>query len=511
MTNRLYHSDRTYDFQAEAVARLYAGGSAMVVYDCGLGKTHVAMNLAAMLFEDGKIDLVLVCAEKSKIRDWVEEFKQFTDLRPLLHRGTDRAKRWDTQQPQVLVTTYETAKLDFVEFIQPKRTKVAADGKLMDRIKTKRVLVIYDEIAKLRNRTGNKMYAAHAHILKTLREHGSALVVGLTATPIERDWENAFNELRLIRPDAMPKVKDFETHILSRNQYGKPLYRGSVIEEFAPLCRPLLIRKRKTDPDVVEQFPEITEESSYVELEADHRKLYRIIEDLAWDAEGNYQEIPGMWTVLRQTAGHPAAITRSTGALATMLVEVLGADWLRSIRSAKTEALIDRLRTVVDGEGSKAAVFTWFGQSVLPEVNGALLAEGFRVWTHHGGMSEREMYEAREAFRACPEPCVLLSSDAGAKGINLPEVTHVIEYESALNHATRTQRINRASRIGQGAARVNCMTFIAENTVEDGIIEMMLNTNAQQDQLLGDMADAGESWLSAGDRRAMFAMARKRA
>jgi superfamily II DNA/RNA helicase len=161
---------------------------------------------------------------------------------------------------------------------------------------------------------------------------------------------------------------------------------------------------------------------------------------------------------------------------------------------------------VVHGQGAKAVVFTFFGPSTIPLLAAALRRRKFRVYATHGAMDLDEMAAERNRFKADPQPCVLLSSDAGARGINLPQATYVVEYESALTYAMRTQRINRVHRIDSGGESVTCMTFFAHETVEEAIAKTMIDRNTQQDILLDDAQ--AEDFITAAERREMLRIAR---
>ena len=89
----------------------------------------------------------------------------------------------------------------------------------------------------------------------------------------------------------------------------------------------------------------------------------------------------------------------------------------------------------------------------------------------------------------------------------MPEATYVIEYESALTYANRTQRLDRIHRIDSEAPSVTCMTLMLDGTVEEPIALKMIDRNEQTDILLGD-ADAGENFMSAPERKAALKIAR---
>ena len=511
-----------YPFQAEQIAEAYlateSGGGKLVCWDTGTGKSVFGMRMSTLLAEDALAgarthDLTVLVCEKGKVSEWAEDFVKFTRQSVRVHHGPGRTKALAKHGlPDVLITTYETAKADMVRFIKTpgKRGTSMAHGSLLEVIEGMSVLWVCDEMGKLRNRSAANYKAFDYTFRKMRKAHPKDhRVYGLTATPIEKDWEDAFSMCRLIRPDLMPTVAEFEKYFVrSRDPFGRAKYHQERMHEFAALCAPIILRKRKTDPDVIAQFPKQVEEAKHLEMAPDQAALYAMVEALGYGSE---EPVPGLWTALRQIAGSPAALVRSAAQgdskLAKMLVEEMGADYLNSVSSVKETALVEYLKPLVNDQGAKAVVFTFFGQSVLPILAALLRGKGFKVYENHGGLSATEMGTVRQAFRDDPLPCVFLTSDAGSRGINLPEATYVVEFESALTHANRTQRLNRIHRIDSKATSVTCMTFIVNHTVEVGIIGHVMERNDQQDILLDDL-DAGENFMTSDDRREALQIAR---
>lgn len=499
------------DFQAQGVITAYLRGDHMLVWDAGTGKSVGAMALAVLCFQDDQIDQVLVICEKNKVREWVEDFTRDTDLEARKHHGSGRQSRLERLGvPRVLVTTYETAKIDLTVRAGPRKL---LPGKLLDELLGKRVLVIYDESTKLRNRSSGN-YKSHEYVLRTMRRvNPGTRVLALTATPIEKDFEDGFNQLRLVRPKEMPLVKEWEeTCVRYRDVFGRPVYNTYQTRLFMESIQPFMTRKRKTDPDVIEQFPPLTEDYRYVEMHTRHRQFYAMVERLAFE-EG---EDTGAWMTLRQVAGHPASIIHSArrvdgSKIAKVIVDTLGEEHIRSIPCTKADELVDYLSTIVHSQGAKAMVFTFFGRSVLRCLEEAFVAAEIPVFTYHGEKSGAENEYAKDGFKNHHGGAVLLSSDSGARGINVPEATYVIEAESALNHAMRVQRINRAHRINSALGPVTAMTFITEGTVEEDIFTNVLRRNADHDQFVGDIGeDIEEEFVSASDRRMILQIAKER-
>lgn len=525
----LYCSEKgLYDFQVEGIAETYmrtAGPDGVVaVWDTGIGKSHLAMAVSAYLFADDLIDLVMVIAEKNKIAEWHEDFERFTALSPFLYHGTGRERRFDkAPSPHVFITTYETGRNELVAY-QSTGSKRGrghkVDGPLVSRLdlRRRRTLWIFDEPTKLRKRSSEN-HKAYDYILNSLR--GGTChqrVLGLTATPLERDMEDAYNVGRIVAPDSMPTVARFdELYVSGRDNYGRPRLKPGRDQVFAQMFQSIVIRKRKTDPDVLHQFPKQVEESVRVPLLAEHAKFYEAVEsifdipdgesDPRTPAEVEAQERQ-LYMVLRMVAGHPAAILHSQGEMAATIIEAVGIDRIRQIKSSKSEALLTLLQNLVRGQGAQAVIFTFFAKTVLPEIQDELINAGYRVSTYHGGQTHAKNESEKKDFLQ-GQTEILLASDAAARGINLQNAQYVFEYESALTYANRKQRLDRVHRIFSALPSVTCMTMVAENTIEEGLVDLMLSRNRSQDVLLGDSAD-GTAFISAADRRRLLGVYRHR-
>lgn len=161
---------------------------------------------------------------------------------------------------------------------------------------------------------------------------------------------------------------------------------------------------------------------------------------------------------------------------------------------------------IVTSGGGKLMAFTFYARTVMPALQRRL---GDRtVFTYHGGMTQAERDHQLQLFRTCQEGAVLLSSDAGSKGINVPEAYVVAEYEAASKHSTRVQRAGRGHRLGRQVP-LTFVTLILESTIESGsVINSVLARNADQDFMLHD--DEDPDYVTADDRRELYAQARPR-
>lgn len=504
---RLFHSPLgLYEFQAEAVAHAYLRKNLIGVIDRGLGKTIIMMALAAQLFEDDQIDIVINIAQGNKLdkdefpKDWAE----FTSLRVHRYLGTGRTKRLDkelaTGPLDVIMTTYETGKLDLMSRVKQGSGRGKGgrrDGPLMDQLdlRNKRVLWIFDEVIKLAGRSA-ELYQAYDYVINQLRRGPhEQRVLGLSANPFSTDWIQSENIALIVDPGKVPNITRFKDEFTyGTDDQGNFRYKKECREIFVPMFQQLMYRKRNTDPDVIDQMPVLVESRIDVHLDPAHQHLYDAVQAIygPWDKlDDNHKG--QVTTALHLTAGHPRALLNSDSIIGKAVASTLGPEVLAGIPSSKTLRLLKELQSL---QGKQVLVFTWWAETVLPELVVDLRAAGYRVGVYLG--QDPTSLAAKQSFKA-GELDILVSGDGGARGLNLPEARYIIEYESAKTFDTRMQRFGRGTRITSDAEHVYGITLVALSTVEVGTMARVLQRNADQDHLLGD-TDV-EGYTNAAQRR----------
>ncbi len=173
--------------------------------------------------------------------------------------------------------------------------------------------------------------------------------------------------------------------------------------------------------------------------------------------------------------------------------------------SAKISAMLAWQQTMGN---QQSVIFTFFGQSVLPFIHQALVGEGYSVSSNHGGLSLPERQRAQDIFKA-GDSQVFLSSDAGAKGLNLGCGSALLHYEVPLTYATYDQRSNRIHRIDSKHPSVTIDSLVARDTLEYPLAMNTFKRNKMsemiQDADFDDFAgDPAEGFLRAHDRIALL-------
>lgn len=508
---------RLLDFQADYAAQCYYSPSKLIAADIGLGKSVITMATACALIEDGLIDLVVIGCESSKLGEWAEDIRTHTRLRPRLYVGPATARPLKKPKPgapprsraeirerldeiDVLIGVYETLRGDLTTWVdapdlarghkksrkEDETPKRLADGPLIEALAGRRVLYVTDEgPAKMGASRTSHLYQANERFMDRQRETGQLRVLCLSATPMDRDPEGYYNVCRLLQP--MGRVEDFtKNHIAGWDAYRRPVMfknlhpnltepgKVSLREQVGDL----MLVKSKLDADVRERFPTVVSDFSYVRLNEKETAFYEWLQaEYADDEEG------GVYTVLRQMCGHPLSLLRSQGGVAQDVARNVGEARLRALGASKAEALIARLQRICHGQGERVVVFTFFGQSILPILHEMMVAVGLKVSVNHGQMSAEARDISKRAFRDGATE-VYLSSDAGARGINLPEASYIEEFDFPLKYSTHLQRVGRISRLSSINPTIWTNAWAVADTLEEDIISTMLRRKGWAEQVV---------------------------
>ena len=116
-------------------------------------------------------------------------------------------------------------------------------------------------------------------------------------------------------------------------------------------------------------------------------------------------------------------------------------------------------------------------------VEDVLCSQGFPACSIHGDKSQREREEALRAFKRATTP-VMVATDVASRGLDIPNVTQVINFDLPTNIDDYVHRIGRTGRAGNTGA---ALSFINEK-----------NAGVARD--LRDLLDENEqtvpSWLN---------------
>jgi len=126
------------------------------------------------------------------------------------------------------------------------------------------------------------------------------------------------------------------------------------------------------------------------------------------------------------------------------------------VRYAGLTDKIDKLHDILlKEEVSKAIVFDETQRSV-ERLSNELVARGFAADSIHGGKSQGQRKRALDSFKH-NKTKVLVATDVAARGIDVVDITHVINYSQPMSYQDYVHRIGRAGRAGRVG---HALTFV---------------------------------------------------
>jgi SNF2 family DNA or RNA helicase len=445
------------------------GLSACLADDMGLGKTvEVIAHLVAERNEEGAVGPTLLVVPTSVLGNWRKEIERFAPhLRVLVHQGPGRIKqeavfRAMCAEHDVVVTSFALARLD---------------EKLLRAQEWRRVVV--DEAQNIKN-----PQAAQTKAIGKLRAQRR---LALTGTPVENRLRDLWSIFHFLNPGYLGKEPQF------RKAFEIPIHKENDPARTATLRRlvePLILRRLKTDPRIIDDLPDKIEQKVYCNLTAEQASLYEAVvkdvEEQIENAEGIQRRGLILATLMRlkQICNHPAQFLQDGSAFS-------------SERSHKLQRLAEMLEEVLDN-GESLLIFTQF-----TEIGGALerfIAHTLHYPTYylHGGTSARRREQLVAAFQD-PESdpaAFVLSVRAGGTGLTLTRANHVFHFDRWWNPAVEDQATDRAFRIGQ-RKNVFAHKFVALGTVEERIDAMI----EEKRGLAATIVGSDESWLTELDNQ----------
>lgn len=127
------------------------------------------------------------------------------------------------------------------------------------------------------------------------------------------------------------------------------------------------------------------------------------------------------------------------------------------VRYGSTHDKLDKLHdTLIQGNVTKAIVFNETQRGV-EQLGKELVSRGFQAASIHGGKSQGQRQRALRQFKE-NEVNVLVATDVAARGIDVIDITHVINYSVPQTYDDYIHRIGRTGRAGRIG---HALTFVA--------------------------------------------------
>ena len=114
-----------------------------------------------------------------------------------------------------------------------------------------------------------------------------------------------------------------------------------------------------------------------------------------------------------------------------------------------------------------------------------LCRDGYPATSIHGDRSQREREEALSSFKSGRTP-ILVATDVASRGLDISNVTHVINYDMPNNIDDYVHRIGRTGRVGNSGTALSFMNERNRNVARD-LMELLVENGQEHPAWLSTM------------------------
>lgn len=448
---------------------------ALIADDVGLGKTISAGLILSELMTRKKVQRALVLCPKLLLPQWCEELQSKFKIDAQHAVGQALPVLCRTNVP-VVVTTYESAR-----------------GRFQELSRAFFNMLILDEAHKLRNLYGTasppKLATA---VRKALADNVFQYSLLLTATPIQnRLWDiySLVDCLSAGRRHANPlgSPNEFAARYLADGATAARELNPGRVEEFRRRIGEYMVRTSRRDSNLV--FPTRTVKTfgcqrTEVEhaLEALVRRAMSGMNALARSsvAEALFSSPKALATQLANMARN-GTVAQGTASEAARVAAA-------SPAGCKFPLLVRVMETLRRERGSawRMVVFTR-RKETQDQIGEGLARHGALVGHIRGGQAIANTRAIRGFWKQPPEVNALVSTDAGAEGVNLQIANVVVNYDLPWNPMVVEQRIGRVQRLKSDHKNIIVANLVVQDSVEEIVVARLIAKLQAISTTIGDI------------------------
>ena len=476
-------------YQPEAVDRMCERSFMLVAYDLGLGKTVITIAAIERLMDERKIKEpgLIICLSSLKYQ-WANQIEKFTDgtSKALVIDGTPKkrteqyayAEDWRNSGVDYIILNYEQVVNDW-----PSVSKLP------------RGFVVLDEATAIKSFRSKRS----KHVKRLLN---TPFRFALTGTPIENGKpEELYSIMQFVDPTVLGRFDIFDSAFIVRNSWGGVNHYRN-LPTLHTKMKEASVRKSQKDSDVAPYLPDsIHQDPIKIDFDRRSSKLYtRIVNDLVNDLEeaqnlfgsnfnilvhygeegrrgGPEDEMRGkiMSKVgcLKMLCSHPDLLVTSANKFLQMTGEgsAYAADLLQTgaleglTQSPKLDYLIQYIEDFLEqDEANKVVIFATY-VDMLDKIAEALGKDRCRLYS--GKLDAKTKEENKVAFNTSKDVQVLISSDAGGYGVDLPAANLLVNYDLPWSSGSATQRNGRIMRPSSTWKTIVIQDILIKGSIEE--------------------------------------------
>jgi SNF2 family DNA or RNA helicase len=476
-------------YQVSAVEKMVDIKNILVAYEMGLGKTPMTIAAVEQLKDSGEVEgtTLVLCLASLKYQ-WQKEITKFSDSTAIVVDGTpqQRKKQYDEiNNNDYVVMNYE---------------QVVNDWDIIKGFKFS--AVVCDEATAIKG--------FRAKRAKKVKELSKKIPVrfALTGTPIENGKpEEIFSIMQFVDPTVLGRFDLFDKTFIVRNYYGG-VERYRNLPTLHKILKEFSVRKSQKDEDVKPYLPDaFYREPILVSLDRASQKLYDFI---AADLQQTLIEAKELFGSSFNIAAHygqaynpddPAnevrgAVMSRIGAMRMLCSSpnvLISSSKNFDEHTGKGSAYINSLGPLLDSvtktpkidtavqylsdhlnidDSYKAVVFASYLDSVS-EITSRLNAKGYESVKYTGEMNAKQKEDAKVHFQTNSDCRVLVSSDAGGYGVDLPQANLLLNYDQPWSSGLAVQRNGRINRASSTWETITIQDILVKDSIEQRQYDML--------------------------------------
>lgn len=433
------HQERAYTF---AIDTLNKGKALAILAEMGTGKTLITIATVGTLYEQGKIDKLLVVCPKSIVGVWEEEFRKFADYKyalTVLDGTLDKKKAafgyMNGSGLQIIVVNYESCWR-----LEKEIAKWQSD------------IIVCDESSKIKNPQTSQSKALHRLGKQTKYN------VILTGTPITNNPLDFFSQYKFLDESIYGS-----SYFLFRARYAilggyqrHQIVGYQNLAELVTKAHKIAFRIKIAD---AMDLPPFIDEIRNIRLEEKAQDIYSNI------AKKCYAELACGEVTARNVLTQLLRLSQCTGGYVRNDIDGI----IQEVSSAKLNALEDVLDSCIE-EGKKVVVFARF----VPEIDAIenlLKKNGISYSLIKGDVKDRK--EQVSQFQTDSNIKVFVGQlQTTGMGLTLTAASVAVYYSLDFSFSNYEQSRARIHRIGQDKKCIY-VHLICKGTIDEKIMHAL--------------------------------------
>ncbi|HLP83341.1 MAG TPA: SNF2-related protein, partial [Phycisphaerales bacterium] len=465
---------------------------ALLADDVGLGKTISAGLILSELMVRRKVSRALVVAPKLLLPQWQEELAIKFGISAETATGAQLTAAVRRGMP-VVVTTYHSIR-----------------SYLNDLRRSNFDMIILDEAHKLRNLHGTAQAPQFAvGVRQALADRVFKYVLMLTATPIQNRLWDLYSLVDLLtaakgHTNPLGSPESFKATYIE-DARAVQIRRGRK-EEFRQHLSNYIVRTRRSDAKLV--FPTRKIATYRVAASPVELQMLKLVGGLLKEHSLNGLSQSSIGQALMSS---PQALSSQLDEMA--LRGTVPSELARKVRtlltpdsvSGKITGLIKLIHELSTKRPDDWRLVVFTARTKTQESIGRhLKALGIPTGFISGSRADENERAIRAFKEKSPGIRVLVSTDAGAEGINLQVANVLVNFDLPWNPMVLEQRIGRIQRLASTHAEVTVLNLVLAGSVEEKVVARLGEKLQAISESLGDIEGILESAAHAGEEEDTF-------